>query len=151
MNAVWKRATVLQSVLSMATPVRRIPSTTTPRASASLSGVARAVSRCATSWSIVRPLHPATSAGTGRPNSSMRYSARLRACAKIALNIRCSSRLSRRMSNMIATLGRIAAMYEKFWSGPTPMYAPPRTPSRLSVGTTWRYDVSLVTRLSESK
>ena len=52
---------------------------------------------------------------------------------------------------MNATLGRIAATYEKFWSGPTPMYAPPCTPNCLSAPTTCRYDVSFVTRLSESK
>jgi len=68
--------------------------------------------------------------GTGRPQSSDRYSTRVRASEKSALNSRCSSRLSRRTSTMKATAGRDAAIYEKFWSGPTPMYAPPRSPAR---------------------
>jgi hypothetical protein len=56
-----------------------------------------------------------------RPQSSARYSTRVPASENSALNSRCSSRLSRRTSTMNATLGRAAAIYEKLWSGPTPM------------------------------
>ncbi len=42
-------------------------------------------------------------------------------------------------------------MYEKFWSGPTPMYAPPLTPIVRICPSTCRYDVSFEMRLSLSK
>ena len=59
--------------------------------------------------------------------------------------------LSRRMSSMNAIDGRMSAMYEKFWSGPTPMYTPPCVPTFASWLATWRYDDSLEMMLSESK
>ena len=89
--------------------------------------------------------------GIGRPNKSDRYSMRVRACSNTALNSRCSRRLSRRMSRMKAIEGRSRAIYEKFWSGPTPMYAPPRTSGRSRSGSTCRYERSLEIRLSVSK
>src|SRR3954464_6306582 len=91
------------------------------------------------------------SRGNGLPKRRHRYSIRFRDMANSDLNNRCSSRLSRRMSMMNATRGRTAAMYEKFWSGPTPMYAPPETPVRFNVPTTGRYESSLEMRLSVSK
>ena len=59
-------------------------------------------------------------AGRGRENSIETKSARSLVSSKIALYISCSSRLPRRMSKMIAIAGRVAAMYVKFCSGPTP-------------------------------
>ena len=55
------------------------------------------------------------------------------------------------MSMMNAIAGFTCAMYEKFWSGPTPTYAPPLTPASRSAGTTCRYDFSFEIRLSLSK
>jgi hypothetical protein len=56
-----------------------------------------------------------------RPVQRLRNSNRFCERANNALNIRCISRLSRLISIMNATVGLIAAMYEKLWSGPTPM------------------------------
>src|SRR4051794_23834030 len=42
-------------------------------------------------------------------------------------------------------------MYEKFWSGPTPMYAPPFTPMRRIPSSTCRYESSLETTFSDWK
>src|SRR5688500_12575807 len=73
-----------------------------------------------------RSAHSLTRGGGVRPIISARYSARLRDRANSALKKRCCTRLSRRMSITYAVRGRTRAMYEKFWSGPTPTYAPPR-------------------------
>src|SRR5580704_5538453 len=53
------------------------------------------------------------------------------------------------MSTMNATRGFISAMYVKFCSGPTPMYAPPDAFASASAG--WRYEVSFEMMLSEMK
>src|SRR3954462_11196895 len=53
------------------------------------------------------------------------------------------------MSTMNATTGRGSAMYVKFCSGPTPMYAPPGAVVFARSDETWRYDVSLEIVLSE--
>ncbi len=46
------------------------------------------------------------------------------------------------MSTRNAIFGFSIAMYEKFCSGPTPMYAPPCCPCFARLGPTCRYDVS---------
>src|SRR5690348_4657736 len=53
------------------------------------------------------------------------------------------------MSRMKATFGLVSAMYVKFCSGPTPMYAPPGVAVFERPCETWRYDVSLEIVLSE--
>src|SRR5262245_18310846 len=98
-----------------------------------------------------REANASTLRGIGLPNSRHKYSTRFRASENSALNKRCSNMLSRRMSSMKAIAGWTAAMYEKFWSGPTPIYTPPRTPSLRNPSVTWRYDVSFEMMLSESK
>src|SRR5262245_31823944 len=57
----------------------------------------------------------------------------------------------RRISRITASFGLVSAMYVKFCSGPTPMYAPSRFAFFASDAATWRYEVSFEIVLSEKK